>query len=72
MVISLEEHVSSTNQVDKICQAILPKVDISANDAEYKQELRELVEQLMVHRPCEDDETVIFYNYETITKSVYY
>lgn len=61
LVISLKNHISSTAEVDNICKAVLPIVDPTTENWESRQELRTLVENLMIHRPCEDDSTVAIY-----------
>lgn len=60
IIVSLVDHVTTAEQVDRICQAYFPKIDpnCSAEKQGKVKRLRDLVEQFMTHRPCEGDENV--------------
>lgn len=61
LVLSLVNHVRTTEQVDAICAAVLPVLP-DKQDASYEatKNLRECVEKFMIHSPCENDMTVSF------------
>lgn len=51
ILISLKRKPKNVLQIDKLCQAVLPKDN---------PDLRKLVEDFMIHSPCEGDPTVSF------------